>query len=67
MDFGKRLKEQLKWQGIRQTELAKQLEIGKTAVSNWITGRNYPTVAQLIKICKILDTTPNELLDFNSG
>lgn len=66
MNFGKRLKEQLIWQGISQTELAKQLKIGKTAVSNWITGRNYPTVTQLIKICIILDTTPNELLDFKT-
>lgn len=35
-------------------------------VSNWVTGRNEPTVKQLVKICIVLNTTPNELLDFKT-
>lgn len=66
MDFGKRLKEQLVWNGMTQTKLAELLNIKQQAVSNWVTGRNEPTVKQLVKICIALNTTPNELLNFNS-
>ena len=66
MDFGKRLKEQLALSGMTQKELAEMVSTTQGNVSNWVTGRNELTVKQLVKICIALDTTPNELLDFNS-
>lgn len=66
MDFGEKLKKYITWQGIKQTELAKELKTTQSNISNWVTGRNYPTVKQLIKLCIILDCTPNDLLDFNT-
>lgn len=66
MNFAKRLKEQLIWNGMTQTKLAELLNIKQQAVSNWVTGRNEPTVKQLVKICIVLNTTPNELLDFKT-
>lgn len=66
MNFAKRLKEQLIWNGITQKELAKMVNTTQGNVSNWVTGRNEPTVKQLVKICIVLNTTPNELLDFKT-
>lgn len=66
MNFGERLKEYITWQGIKQTELAKMLNVKKSTVSEWIHGRAYPDVRKLIKLCIILDCTPNDLLDFNT-
>ena len=66
MDFRTRLKEQLALSGMTQKELAEKVNTTQGNVSNWVTGRNEPTVKQLVKICIALNTTPNELLDFNS-
>lgn len=66
MDFGKRLKEQLALSGMTQKELAEKVNTTQGNVSNWVTGRNEPTVKQLVKIYIALDTTPNELLDFKT-
>lgn len=63
-NFGKNLKNALIWKGITQTKLAEILSIHKTAVTEWITGRTYPTLEKFYKICLILDETPNYFLGF---
>lgn len=65
MEFGERLKETLTWKGISQTELAKMLNIRKSAVTNWIKGYNEPTLKMFVKICILLDETPNYFLGFD--
>lgn len=36
--------------GLSQKEAAEKLEINKSTLSNWETGKTYPTVLQLQKI-----------------
>ena len=63
-EFNKRLKDALIWKGITQTKLAEILGIHKTAVSEWIKGKTFPTLEKFYKICLILDETPNYFLGF---
>ncbi|WP_324186872.1 helix-turn-helix domain-containing protein [Enterococcus mundtii] len=44
MDFGKILKEKRHQAGITQEELAKRLNVSRSAISNWEIGRNYPDI-----------------------
>ena len=45
-----------------QAVLAKELNTTQQTVSRWGNGVNEPDYHTLLIICKILDTTPNELL-----
>lgn len=62
--FKEQLKNAIMWKGITQTKLAKILGIQKSAISEWISGRSYPTLENFYKLCFILDETPNYFLGF---
>ena len=47
---------------ITQTELAKKLGVGQSAVAMWETGRGYPKTELLSKIALVLNCTVDELL-----
>lgn len=65
MNFGKRLKEVLIWKGISQTEFSKMIGLRKSNITNWIHNRSYPNLKLFVKICILLDETPNYFLDFH--
>ncbi|MCI8806482.1 MAG: helix-turn-helix transcriptional regulator [Clostridiales bacterium] len=50
---------------LKQEDIA--LKVGKTksVISNWEKGINRPDADTIILLCSILDTTPNELLDWD--
>ncbi|MBQ7879824.1 MAG: helix-turn-helix transcriptional regulator [Clostridia bacterium] len=64
MKIGKRLREEMKLRGITQRELAMKLWISQPTVSQWVTGVNEPSCEMIVKICKVLEITPNELFDW---
>lgn len=64
MEFSKRLKDTLMWQGITQEELAKMLNVNRTSISQWISGRCYPKLELFYRICLVLRETPNYMLGF---
>lgn len=63
MDFGKILKEKRHQAGITQEELAKRLNVSRSAISNWEIGRNYPDMHTLVEISTSLGVSLDELLE----
>ena len=51
----------MKVKGITQTELAKLLEVKQNTVSQWINGVNEPNCQTIVKLCYVLEITPNEI------
>lgn len=62
MNFNENLKNELKWRGITQVELAKALNIPKTTVNGWIKNRGYPNLKQFYQLCYVLRLSADELL-----
>lgn len=62
MDFKTRLKHLRKEKKITQGTLAKALNYGYTAVSNYESGRNEPSINDLIKIAEYFGVTVGYLI-----
>lgn len=62
MNFSNELCNLMKSLNVTQTAFAKQLGTTQQTVSRWLKGINQPDFEMLFEICKILDTTPNEIL-----
>lgn len=60
--FAQRLKELRKEKELTQAELSKKLGYGYTAIANYESGRNEPSLADLITICRILDVSSDYLI-----
>lgn len=60
--FSERLKELRKGKKLTQTELASKLNISQKSYSNWETGRTQPTLDNVVKLVKTLETTADYLL-----
>lgn len=63
MEFSEILKERRTSLGITQEGLAKELNVSRSAISNWEIGRNYPDIQTLIVLSKILDVSLDFLLN----
>ena len=63
MEFSEILKERRTSLGITQEGLAKELNVSRSAISNWELGRNYPDIQTLIDLSKILDVALDFLLN----
>ncbi|WP_240940520.1 helix-turn-helix domain-containing protein [Enterococcus durans] len=63
MEFSEILKERRTSLGITQEGLAKELNVSRSAISNWEIGRNYPDIQTLIDLSKILDVSLDFLLN----
>ncbi len=62
MNFGKNISELMKLKKMGQAELAQKVGVVQSAISLWVNNKREPDYKTLFKLCKILDTTPNELL-----
>lgn len=60
--FAERLKQLRKEKAMTQTELSKTLGYGYTAIANYESGRNEPSLSDLISICKIFDVSSDYLI-----
>lgn len=60
--IGERIKEARKENGMTQQELAQQLNISRSAISNWEIGRNYPDIQMIVSISNLLDVSLDQLL-----
>lgn len=66
MEFCSILSSMRKAKGLSQEELAEKLGVSRQAISKWENGISSPEMAQLPKLCEIFETTPNELLGYES-
>ena len=62
MDFAHNLVFLRKAANLSQDKLAEQLHITRQAVSKWESGASTPDLDTVMKLCLILDVTPNQLL-----
>lgn len=62
MNFGENISELMKIKKMGQAELAQKVGVVQSAISLWVNNKREPDYKTLFKLCKILDTTPNELL-----
>lgn len=62
MIFAERLKEKRKNKGYTQEKMSQMLDIGQSAYAKWENGRTEPTLENIVKLSKILDTTTDDLL-----
>lgn len=62
MDFNKKLQSLRKQHGMTQEQLSIKLNISRTAVSKWESGRGFPNINALKDISKIFNTPIDNLL-----
>ena len=60
--FAKRLKELRQEKGFSQAALGERLGYGCTAISAYENGRNEPSFADFIRLCKVLDVSADYIL-----
>lgn len=61
-DFAKNLRVLRKERGVTQVRLGKALNYGYTAIANYESGRNEPSLDDLIRLAAFLDVSVDELL-----
>lgn len=62
-EFGTRLLEAINIKGMTQKELSLKLCLEQSAVNGYITGRRYPSIPVLVKMCQILNVSADYLLE----
>lgn len=60
--IGEKIKEARTEKKMTQQELADLLNISRSAVSNWESGRNYPDLDTIVRLSDILEISLNKLL-----
>lgn len=53
--------------GMSQSDLARFVGCHYQAVNDWETGRFFPSVKAVLKICEAFDTDPNTILGWNDS
>ena len=66
MSFGNNLKQFRIESGMKQSQLAKKLNLKNYVISDWENGRSKPCIEDLKKLCVIFEVTLDELLDFDT-
>lgn len=65
MAFHEIIKEKRKQLGITQDELAKELKVSRSAISNWEIGRNYPDIKTMIQLAQMYNMSLDGLFNEN--
>lgn len=60
--FAIRLKRLLKEKEIKEKDFAKLIEIRPATITRYIKGKNFPSLANIVRICKKLEVSPAYLL-----
>lgn len=63
--LGNMIKEARKRKGLKQEDLAREMNVSKTTISKWESGTNSPDVFKLQRLARILDIPPNIFTDEN--
>lgn len=62
MKISERIFEIMEQKNITQLELAQATGIGQSTISDWKTKRTNPSADKIMKICRVLKVSPEELL-----
>ena len=61
--LGNNIYKHLQDKGMKQIDLARALNESKQQVSRWMNGARMPQIVTLLKISRILDVSPDDLLE----
>lgn len=61
--IGENIRAARKAAGVSQKELAERLQVHQKDISRWENGAHVPTVEMLIKICRELNASADEILE----
>lgn len=61
--IGENIRAARKKAGVSQKELAGRLQVHQKDISRWENGAHIPTVEMLIKICRELNASADEILE----
>lgn len=61
--LGHKLRLTLEWRGLRAYELARAIGVEKSAVSNWVNGRETPNYPRVSAMAEVLDVPVEFLWD----
>ncbi|WP_420851366.1 helix-turn-helix domain-containing protein [Pumilibacter muris] len=64
--FTLRFREAIKTSGITQVELANRVKISKQCISDFKSGKSFPSIQTLRLLCKYLDVSADYLLGLES-
>ena len=62
MDFGSRIQEKRKEQGLSQEALAEMLGVSRQALGKWESGASFPTLENLVQLARIFHMSLDELI-----
>ena len=62
MDFGEKLKDIRKKEGMSQEQLAEKIGVSRQAITKWETGRGLPDVENMVILAEIFKMTLDELV-----
>lgn len=62
--LAKNLRRRAEELGLAHAEIARRIGLSERRYAHYVAGRNEPDLATLVRIAKVLETTPNELLGF---
>ena len=65
MIFAKNLRKRAEELSLSNAEVARRLGLSERRYAHYVAGRNEPDLALLLKIAKILETSPDALLGFD--
>lgn len=51
--------------GVSHAEIARRANLSERRYGNYVSGRREPDLATLVRIARVLETTPNALLGFD--
>jgi DNA-binding Xre family transcriptional regulator len=61
----KNIENEIKWSGLRKTEIASRIGITKATLSQYLSGRAIPTLETFSKLCQILDCSADDILNIH--
>ena len=64
--FAKNLKSRAEELGLSHAEVARRVGLSERRYAHYVSGRNEPDLAMLVKIADVLCSSPNELLGVRS-
>lgn len=66
LELAERLRERGRELGLADAEIARRCGLSQARYQHYVVGRRAPDYATLIRICRVLGVTPNQLLGFDA-
>lgn len=65
--MGKRLRARAKALDLTDSEVARRVDVSQPRYANYVNDANEPDLGTFVRICRALETTPDEVLGFREA